>query len=468
MSAPAPIRRPLEWAGAAPYHTLRSSLRFVVGCYFRNIEVRHPERIPRRGAVLVIANHPATLSEVFLLGGRLGRRFHFLAGAFLFRPWVRGAFLRLAGVLPIYRRQDDASLTPRNEETFVACHRLFDRGGAVVIFPEGESLTDRSLLPLRTGAARLALGYDPRPGGATALTVVPVGVHFSDRTAFQSDVIVSVGEPLDLAPFLAAADPRQAVRDLTGVMQRSLEALILNVPNPAVAGFVADVQRLYLQDLRETRAGEPDFELTRRIADCLHHYQRTDPERLYDGWRRTAVYFRKLEAMRLEDPAVKDGVVRRQAARSIARIVAGGAAGLAPVALGVAVNGLPFALTGWVVGRLAPAGIYVSAGRMIAGGILFPSTYVAIGAGLRLGAHWAWTPIAVLLAIAVPFGFFALAYVRWMQAEIQSLRLALLASERRRLVAKLRAERRSLIRLFDQARIEYLSATGQDAGAPIA
>jgi len=34
----------------------------------------------------------------------------------------------------------------------------------VLIFPEGTSLTDRQVVPLKTGAARLALGQERRPG----------------------------------------------------------------------------------------------------------------------------------------------------------------------------------------------------------------------------------------------------------------------------------------------------------------
>lgn len=454
--------------GAALYSAIRVPLRAALGSYFRSIEVRHTERIPASGPLLLIANHPATLSEVFLLSARLGRRFHFLAASFVFRPWIRGVFVRLCGTLPVYRRQDDPEQTYRNEETFRACHEVFDEGGAIAIFPEGESETDRRILPLKTGAARLALGYDAKAERGAALTVVPVGFHFSDRTAFQSDVILSVGEPIDLAPYRATGqqDPQEAVRDLTAAMQRALESLIVNVPDKALAAFVDDVQRLYMQTLRDRRPGEADLQLLRRMAECLRYYQAIDSERLYSGWRRLTAYWRKLRVLGLDDAALRESLPQRLAARSAARLAIGGAVGLGPAAIGVVANGLPYLATDFVAARVAPAAIEVSAGRITAGLIFFPLFYALAAAGLRTQAGWSWAAVAVFLVLALPLGWFALAYIRWFRSERERLRLALVTSRRRRLVAKLRAERRDLIRLFDQARLDYLAAVEAGASAP--
>lgn len=462
---------PLDRVGAALHAILRFPVRVVLGGYFRAITVRNPERIPSSGPVLVVANHPATLSEVFLLGTRLGRRFHFLAASFVFQPWIRGVVARLCGAMPVYRPQDNPGLTYRNEDTFRACHARFDRGGAIVIFPEGESRTDRAILPLRTGAARLSLEYDSRLGREGTLVVIPVGVYFSDRTEFQSEAVLSVGPQIDLAPYrkMGADDAQAAVRALTATIQESLEALILNVPNSAVAGFVRDVERLYIDDLREKRPGEPDLDLLRRVADCIHHYKKTDPERLYTAWRRTVAYWRKLDALGLDDTALRERIPRGMAARCMARFVIGGAAGFIPAGAGAVVNYVPFLMTGVAARIIAPAAIQVSAGRIIAGVVFFSLAYAAMAAGLSRWAGWSWPAVGLFLAISVPLGYFSLTYVRWLKTERERLRLAILVSRRRDLVARLRAERKALIREFDVARSEYLAvaaATAEPTGGP--
>jgi len=448
--------------GSVLHPLLMLPVRAALRGYFGKVTIRDAERLPSSGPVLVVANHPATLSEVFLLGTRLHRRFHFLAASFVFRPWIRGVVVRIAGAVPIYRRQDDPTQTYRNEDAFRACHDLFDRGGAIVIFPEGESRTDRALLPLKTGAARLALEYESRRAGS--LAVVPVGIHFSDRTRFRSDAVVSVGRPIDLRPFAGSGDPQEAVRSLTATMQRSLESLILNVPDDAMVRFLGDVERLYLQDLKEKRPDEIDLDLLRRVADCMRHYQSADPQRVYTAWRRTTAYWRKLHAVGLADPAFQDEARFRTATRRAVLVGLGAIAGFAPAALGFLINALPFYASDVLAKAVAPQAILISGVRMIAGVLLFPLTYGLLALGLRRLAGWSWPPIGAALIAAVGLGFFALAYLGWLKTERERLRFAWVASRDRRLVAELRAERKALIRLFEEARSEYLASIAGAGG----
>lgn len=227
------------------------------------------------------------------------------------------------------------------------------------------------------------------------------------------------------------------------------------------------MERLYLEDLKEERPGEPDLELLRRMADCIHYFRAVDPERVYSGWRRTAAYWRKLDALGLQDRALKRRVSQGRAWGGAARLLLGGATGLAPALAGILVNYLPYRATGLLAGRIAPGAIQVSAGRIVAGAVFFPLTYGLAAAGLRIGAGWSWVAVALFLALCLPLGRFALGYVRWIKAEREHLRFAALASKHRRLTAKLRAERKALIRLFDGARAEYLAAIA-DAGRPAA
>jgi MFS family permease len=202
------------------------------------------------------------------------------------------------------------------------------------------------------------------------------------------------------------------------------------------------------------------------MAECLRYYQAVDSERLYSGWRRITAYWRKLRVLGLDDAALRERLPQRLAARSAARLAIGGAAGLGPAAVGVIANGLPYLATDFIAARVAPTAIEVSAGRIIAGLIFFPLFYALAAAGLRTQAGWSWPGVAGFLGLALPLGWFALAYLRWFRSEWERLRLALVTSRRRRLVGKLRAERRDLIRLFDQARLDYLAAVEAGAVAP--
>ena len=70
-------------------------------------------------------------------------------------------------------------------------HDALASGAAVALFPEGISHSEPSLAPLKTGAARIALGAAPRAGGA--FPIVPIGLVFRAKEIFRSEAHASVG-----------------------------------------------------------------------------------------------------------------------------------------------------------------------------------------------------------------------------------------------------------------------------------
>ena len=122
------------------------------------------ERIPRTGPVLLVASHHGGFVDPALLVAVISRPIRFLAMGTLFRNPLLRALLSFAGTLPIHRAQDppDDARPAGNVHTFAACFDHLREGGAIGIFPEGEASDEPRLLPLRTGAARIAIGAHAR------------------------------------------------------------------------------------------------------------------------------------------------------------------------------------------------------------------------------------------------------------------------------------------------------------------
>jgi 1-acyl-sn-glycerol-3-phosphate acyltransferase len=219
-------------------------MRAAARVYFSRLQVRHRARFPRHGPVLIVANHPAMWTDVIVLDVALGRKLHFLAQSQLFQPWLRGALLALHGALPVTPSHERPEAAALNAETFHTCEHLFARGEVVAMFPEGISLTDRRVLNLRPGAARIALNQALQEDATCLPVVIPVGLHYADRHAYGSVVTVSVGEPVDLAPFvrLARLDQDGAVRALTDTFHRALCSLTLDLPEPELAAAVTGLE----------------------------------------------------------------------------------------------------------------------------------------------------------------------------------------------------------------------------------
>lgn len=161
------------------------------------LSARLEGELPASGEpVVVVANHTGYL-EPFLLGHALwkltGHWVHALAKAELFRIPVFGTMARAAGGIPVERQSTQGRST-----AYSAAVDSLEQGGAIYIAPEGTCSHDGELLPLRHGAARLAL-----QAGCTVLVVT----HFGGQRAFSPvvrtphrgahfDLVVEEVEPL--------------------------------------------------------------------------------------------------------------------------------------------------------------------------------------------------------------------------------------------------------------------------------
>ncbi|HEV2149428.1 MAG TPA: lysophospholipid acyltransferase family protein, partial [Longimicrobiaceae bacterium] len=206
------------------------------------------ERVPPRGPVLLVANHPNSLLDPAAVAAAAGRPVRFLAKAPLFGDRGVGWLVRGAGAIPVYRAQDDPAKMGANTDTFRAAHAALAEGDAVGIFPEGLSHSEPSLAPLKTGAARIALGAAERTGGS--FPIVPVGLVFRRKERFRSEALLVVGEPVawdDLAG--AGGGEAAAVRELTRRIDEALRDVTVNLERWEDAPMVEWAEEVFAAEL---------------------------------------------------------------------------------------------------------------------------------------------------------------------------------------------------------------------------
>ena len=307
---------------------------------------------------------------------------------------INEAFASL-GLLPVVRRQDvDVDVTAGeavNTGTFAVANRALAAGALVAVFPEGTAHDEPGLLPLRTGAARLALGA--RAEGARRLAVVPLGIVFEDKLALRSRALVVVGEPLELDDWVTAyGEPttddtdRRAVIELTGELSRRLGALLPGFRDADEAVLLGRAVDVSLRVDGEARAS-----LARRtaLARRLAAAEAGSTAAVLDASRR---YQELLGTQGWQDAdavAVLDGgpAGPSRTPRRSGRAVAGAMA-LAPAAVAGAVVHLAPYLAVRAAGGLAhkPAGRGTY--RVLAALVTFPLAWV--GAGVAVGRRWGW------------------------------------------------------------------------------
>lgn len=195
---------------------VRGAGRIAVVIFFREVRVEEVQRLraaPR--ARLLVAHHVNSLVDPLLIFAFLPGPPRFLAKSTLWQHPVVAPLVIVSDALPVYRHQDGVDVA-RNIDTFARAREILGAGGTVALFPEGRSHSEPGLLPLKTGAARIALAATA-DGRARDLRIVPIGVLYEDKGRFRSRVVVRVGEPIDPAPEAMAypSDGRAAVRALT-------------------------------------------------------------------------------------------------------------------------------------------------------------------------------------------------------------------------------------------------------------
>jgi 1-acyl-sn-glycerol-3-phosphate acyltransferase len=343
---------------------VQALVRLVLAVFFREVEVVGEEKVQPGRPLLLVANHVNALVDPLLIFGPLPVYPRFLAKSTLWGIAFLRPFLALAGVIPVYRRQDEpeggaAPVTPasRNEETFARCHEVLAAGGAIAIFPEGTSHNQPALQPLKTGAARIVLEAERKhPGLGTR--IVPVGLVFDRKGKFRSRALVQVGEPLDPADDLPLyqEDGPAAVRRLTARIDEGLKAVTLNYPSWEEARLIARAADLWARpalDVPRARKLEETAGLTRALLAGYRDLQNRYPDRVAALAQAVRGYDRLLEACRLTDEQVASAYppspVLRFVSRSLLRLLLH-----LPLAIvGTVLNYVPYRLIGLIASRAA-------------------------------------------------------------------------------------------------------------------
>lgn len=350
---------------------------------------------PGRGAAMLLPNHANALLDPAIIWATAGRDVRFLAKSTLFegllRPLVAGS-----GAIPVYRRHDQGADVSRNTETFAAVDAALAAGDAICLFPEGISHSGGRLVPLRTGAARMALSAE-RAGVHVAL--VPVGLNFERKTTFRSRVTVVYGHSFDCADLMATDLHSDAVRALTDRIAERMRRLLIEADSKDDAAIVDAVDRLYAA--ARGRGGNPQERIERRrvIAAGIERLRTADPIRYDELLLRIRRYRERLRRFGLRDRhldwsvSAADGI--RFAVREIAIAIV-----LFPIAAAaLLVFAAPYWLTAYGA-RWFTREPDVAATAKVVGGFLIYAAWLVLLAGVVWGV--AGSGAALIVALALP------------------------------------------------------------------
>ncbi len=251
------VERPSQ-KPTAVQRALKRLARLALSVSFRRVDVVGSLPDPDRPAIIAV-NHTNGLGDAVVVLARTPGFPSFLAAAswWKFAParWLFG----LAGVLPIHRRREGED-TDQNTSSFAACEAALAAGRQIAIHPEGEMHAGTALLPLRTGAARIALGAAAHTD-TRELSVIPYGIVYEDRGRFRSDATLNIGAPIPVDGWVREyrRDPEPAVRAFTNAIAEGLSSVTANHESAEGARVIAQAAILTLRDRDELAERESGY-----------------------------------------------------------------------------------------------------------------------------------------------------------------------------------------------------------------
>jgi glycerol-3-phosphate O-acyltransferase/dihydroxyacetone phosphate acyltransferase len=454
------------------YHFLKYLSYFMVTVFYRRIHIEHKERVPRKGPVILAANHPNTMMDPLLVALLSGRNPHFLGKSTLFHSKIAKIFFKSVHVLPVYRKVDAEKEMGKNAQVFEKCYESLEAGNALVIMPEGISQMDGTLHEIKTGTARIGLGAEVRNAFKLGVQIVPAGINYSSATEFFSDVHCRFGRPIDLGEYkdLYEKDEYEAVYEVTNQIRDALAKLTTLVEHPETAGMLQNLKQIYKMELAidlglDDDLKQHDFSMTRGMADAINWYYAEHPELFHQMDRRMTHYLAKVEGLELRDELLSTASGHRTITRRAVGLV-GVIIGLPIYIWGVLNNFLAYKIPAQLVKFLGTSQEYLSTIKMLSGFVVFGMFYTLQTLGV-----WYLTGSGVLTTLysisLLPAGLFARYYHDTMQRYRQHIRIFTLFLKRKTLMYEIIQERMDLIKRIDAAKAEYMNRMKEESDSNV-
>jgi len=377
------------------YGFLKILMRFTLLAYFRKITVDGKENVPSKGPFILVSNHPSAFMDPVVVATYTKQPLYFIAaGEYVgtgFKGWFFKKFLHM---IPVFRPSTRPEETHKNSKMFEKCSEHLTNNKTLLIFPEGKSVTDKKIKTLKTGVARIARDAELTNNFKLGLTIIPVGLNYSDPHSFRSDLYVNIGEPITVSDHVSEnpTDEIQEVKDFTQLIEDGLIETVLHIDDPEEEETFSLINSIYTADLK-TEMGiefgdqEKEFQLKKTIIEVIDYFKSTSPEKHQEMMSKVDDYSKKLSAHDLTDRDIKNIHFQLNFRRITSYFL-----GLPFFLIGFLGNALPYAANDAIQNRLNVKGSFQ-------GSIMF-------GIGFGMFLIW-YTTTTVLLATLTPLSYWA-------------------------------------------------------------
>jgi hypothetical protein len=297
------------------------------------------------------------------------------------------------------------------------------------------------------------------------ISLVPVGLSYSNAVKFRSDVIVRYGKPIDLKSYRKVydADKVSAVQQLTEQIETALSKLTTNVNDLAFEKIVNALELIYKKELMvdlglDIENKTDDFSATKGLVHAVEWYCENRPDEVEEFEGMLDRYQNRLDLLKLKDefldPA-SGSITMAERIKVISYIILG-----FPVYLyGLINNVIPYKFPRWYAKNFVRDKSVIAPTKLITGMGIFIIFY---SIQIFLFTFFSGNTLLTIFYIftLVPSGNFVLSYIHQVRNYRQHLRFLSIFYRKRIIMYELIEERQTLIQYLNNAKEAYMKIEG--------
>lgn len=439
------------------YRFLKIVCRFTVLGYFRKVKVEGRSNIPLREACIFVANHPSAFMDPIVVATSIQPSVYFLAaGEYMgkgFKYWFMHHFLHM---IPVYRPETMPGKTFKNEAIFEKCIAHLQAKKSILVFPEGASVTEKKVSPLKTGVARIAGETVRSRDKETKVYIIPIGLNYTDPHHFRSDLYVKIGKPIIANSYFSGteADQFEEARQLTAEIESRLIDTVLHIENTEFETLLSKVNATYTRDLKSDlkvnySEQHREFEINKTLVEAMSHFQKIAPEKLAQLESQLDDYLAELAGHRIKDKDFRNRGRSIKASQWLFLIFT------FPLFLvGFLFNWLPYRFSGFIRKKIKTEETFSGSITLAVGLVVFALWYA-----LLTSISFLFSPLSYYSFLLPPLfylsGIFSLIYRDIFTYFKRRWRVNRLKRKEFSVFQQLQEKRDTLIQQFEQLREDY-------------
>jgi len=286
------------------------------------------------------------------------------------------------------------------------------------------------------------------------LTILPIGLNYSNPTRFREEVLINVGQPFDVKKYQEKykQEPTAAVTELTQEIHQRLSSLIIVTAHAEEDDLVRKIETIYKKQITSTTENTLDVNLTQTIIKAIVYFQKHNPRLVRDVKEKLDTYFETVKQLHVTDHLIEKSDSSN--AGKLVRYALYFLSGLPFYILGLLFNYIPYSIPSKIARWISHDEEYRAPIMMSAGIFTFPIYYSVL-----YFVAWSIYPSALFmmgLTVLMPVtGYFVLQYYKRLRYARSSFAYYSMFKRKKDAIHWFKEQRQEIIAMLESARKQY-------------